>query len=834
MFRLIIFTFLFFTNLYGANYQATYSKENIKKDFEKGDTQKYMSDNFPVFSREELISRGVISSTTDLSSDAAEVDCSALLSNSNFTSSIYRFNPKTGKAVCLVAQSENLYNALGVFEVSYPKIAERFKRDTARSESENASSITAANNAFATLRQENSRLSREAETTGNYLSIPQLLTAAVLTDTSIINVQSSIDSGRLVLNNGYNSSVSENGRTTDNTQLLRSDAASLFNIYKGLTNLSFEYVYIIAAFALAFGLGSSFLNETTENENTKKKHRTMWGMGAFMGFLLFFPYSNYQNIQNGDAQGQIDIVRTRFQDFERTGYSIFSEYTSKAAKMALDAELEALIDKASIVNKNQIVDSNANLNQYENLLNYAIGQEQECFNTYDKTNLTNIDKASVCGTEQSKVFPVSELWAYAASWANAGAKDYYNASPAGLVLGGYTPSTISQSQTAQKPQDAFYPKYSMSGCYQVQQDKVEYQNKIDEYRKSYAEAIFTASNSSTTTAAHKQRIISSLSAWQYQMFRDWGYLSILTLPVTKLQTEYLGALYDNKNNYVLKTMHEIHGNNIISENIHKMISSIPYIALVPGTQSVYNFVNENGMVVGAAAGGAAGAEVGGNLFGSVGSWVGGLVGGVAGGATGKFASPLLALGITLSYAFTFVALSPILTILLFGLGRFMIIIIKIFATHFLSVLLLPVVFISKNLEYMKSFAVRVFATMLEIPLFVLSVWMAIVANSLIHSIVDSFSKSTIKGMIQNIDVSGGKEITLANLASMNFTYIEYFKVMILDGIFAIAATGLSIIIIYKLIISLHQDVIDMLQLKGMQSLDAIGDAFSSTKWTGKI
>ncbi|OHD97230.1 MAG: hypothetical protein A3E21_03935 [Sulfurimonas sp. RIFCSPHIGHO2_12_FULL_36_9] len=58
---------------------------------------------------------------------------------------------------------------------------------------------------------------------------------------------------------------------------------------------------------------------------------------------------------------------------------------------------------------------------------------------------------------------------------------------------------------------------------------------------------------------------------------------------------------------------------------------------------------------------------------------------------------------------------------------------------------------------------------------------------------------------------------------MNFEYMNVIKIFVLDGVMEIAIAVLSVMIIWKLIITLHSSIFEMIELKGLQQLDDIGN-----------
>lgn len=470
--------------------------------------------------------------------------------------------------------------------------------------------------------------------------------------------------------------------------------------------------------------------------------------------------------------------------------------------------MDSLIDKSGLGNQKMIVDSYAGMVQYKNLKNYASELDTQCAQTFNTNELTNIDNRKIYSISENSIFPMSENWAYAASWASVGGKDYYNLVPNGLILpDGYSPAT--KKIAAGLDLNNYYPRFAMSACARNNLKNIDYAQKEKDYLTSYNSAI-----SSDSKDDKKIAILKSLTKFQYELYRDWGFLSVLGLPVTKMQTEYLGGLYDVENNFIKKANEEIGGGNWVGEKIHGFLSSLPYL-LLPGAETVYTVTKENAGKLGAAIGGTA--TSGGGITAAIGA--------VVGGALGTVGSSMIGFSIATIYAKTILVLSPILAILVFGLGRFLIIIIKIFLIHFVSLLLIPIIFASENMKYFALFTMKVFVTMLELPIFVLAVWLAITANSLIHSIGDVFSKKIILGMLENNEInSAATEITLESFTTMNFEYTNIFKIFILDGFMEIAISVFSIIIIYRLIITTHTSIFEMVELKGLQQLDSVTDS----------
>ncbi|MDQ1340873.1 MAG: hypothetical protein QG567_2031, partial [Campylobacterota bacterium] len=286
----------------------------------------------------------------------------------------------------------------------------------------------------------------------------------------------------------------------------------------------------------------------------------------------------------------------------------------------------------------------------------------------------------------------------------------------------------------------------------------------------------------------------------------WGFLAILGLPVTKMQTEYIGGLYNTRNDEVKdkleKQMTEGDGIFGVGEGVtHTIMSSIPYM-FVPGAGTVFKTSIDaaNGIKNG--------------VDSSLPGWLGGKLG--TGVAT-SIAATAGGMAIGYQVSKTMLELSPIVGIVIIGLVRFIVIMIKIFSFHFASLFLMPIMFARENIKALSNFTMKIFATMMELPIFVLAVWLAITANSLIHSVGDVFSKKITLGMLENNEAQYAGIAT--NQIGYNGEWLAKLKIYVFDGVMEIAIAVFSVIIIYKLIITLHNTLFEILEIQGSQSLD---------------
>jgi len=148
---------------------------------------------------------------------------------------------------------------------------------------------------------------------------------------------------------------------------------------------------------------------------------------------------------------------------------------------------------------------------------------------------------------------------------------------------------------------------------------------------------------------------------------------------------------------------------------------------------------------------------------------------------------------------------------LIGLGRFLTIIIKIFIYHFASVFILPLLFLKHNIEQVSKYSIKILSTMLELPLFPLSIWLAMTSHSLLVILGESISKRVILGMLENINVSTASQW-------------EIMKIYFFDGLVEVGIALFSVVIIYKIIITMHSSVMELFEIGAGSSLDSMTDA----------
>ena len=445
---------------------------------------------------------------------------------------------------------------------------------------------------------------------------------------------------------------------------------------------------------------------------------------------------------------------------------------------------------------------------YKNLSDYAESVNTICNNGFDKESMTMNSEGTKYRYSNNSLtpFPTSENYGYAMALHNGNDKYYYIDLPRSdfysqSVSDYYANAVSSTTEEVDPIGHYFYPKFTLAMCGKNYFKQNDYQSKHKDYSDQLEKLEAVGDNDSL-----KLNLITKLVNFQYSLYNDWGYLSMLGLPITKLFTEIAGGLYENKSDEVLneldKQIEESDGSQGV---IHKIMSAIPYF-MVPGASDVYNVSK--------------------NSFNSVGSVLGNIpfVGGFLNSGV-KVAGNIAAIGLSYASAKVILLLLPIVGILILGILRFALIIAKIFSLHLSALFILPIAIARENVESIKNFAMKLLATMLELPLFVAGIYLALFLNGLIKALGGYFGKTVIVGMLSNADASN--DLATAGMENWINTTGEYggkLTVYILDGIVQIAVAAISIAVVYKIIITLHNTILEIIEIKGMQRLDDAADA----------
>lgn len=809
--KLIVTLFLFKISLF-ANYQSIYIPDQLKQDISEGKVAKYQTENIPTASLAELKQKGVLDNNATLTRNISgtptfdailAADVCKVEHPQAFTSTIYEMDLPSGVITCMYAAKGNLYNPMGLFKVFVPEIKTYYSTDIKAAETVKAAEIAAAEAQFAPLIEAKKEISNQIEEQVNdsFLTIPELLMAAILTDDKIIDIEATRATGKFTLKQGYTSKFTNSDKIVDNSEYILTDAASIFEVYSGLARESMNFLLLMTVGFGIYGLtrfGGIRLAAKAEDKSNNELAATYF-MGIALGALFFFP-TNSTNT-TGEAQAEnFELLKTNYQGFEKFGYYNFANWADAAAKVIIDAEVNSLIRKSGLGTKEQIASTWAQKRQSEKLDSFYTSHYNTCANSiYKNDYLLHDDGKTVFGESDKSMFPSTEHWAYVAFTAKSLAESPYETGDRGVLRDGA--AGVGQ-----------YPKLAFSSC-----GKADYLSNFHKDRVKQFEASYNLLTDTSTNNSAKLGILSSVFRFQYETYRDWGYLAVLGLPIIKMQAEYVGGFKSQTNEVLDKLNAQISGDN---KNLHSIMSTLPYM-FVPGAHNVYSLVKDNSVIIGAAAGGVVGASqahdgVLSGLLGLLGAAVGGAIGAVPGGDS--------ALGVIFSYQAAKIVLGvlPIVGLIAVALMRFAVIMLKIFSFHFGSLFMLPIMFLQQNLSAMGKLSVRILATMLELPVFVLSVYLAYIATSLVYATGSVFSKESMIGLLDNslaaiqTNPAGQMEVAGVNLNAL----FVHAKIYFYDGFMEVLMSVFSIVVAYKIIVSLHTSLFEMFEMHANNALDS--------------
>jgi hypothetical protein len=201
---LFISLFLLFTTLSEAQvsgYQTRFSRESVTKDILAKNTSKYVSDNFLIINNAALIQKGIIKNLASLKNNTAISSFSDVFqaiscdsgTNQKWTSTIYNIDAKAGSVTCLVAPVGDLHNPIGLFKIQYSNMKKYYSKDLDAAKQSQKVAIAEANLRFDVIKSEKKQIKDSVIKGNNYLSIPDLIMATLLTNDSIIDVTATKD-----------------------------------------------------------------------------------------------------------------------------------------------------------------------------------------------------------------------------------------------------------------------------------------------------------------------------------------------------------------------------------------------------------------------------------------------------------------------------------------------------------------------------------------------------------------------------------------------------------------------------------------------------------------
>ena len=832
-YKIIFLLFLITTQLFGIN---TYTVDQIEKDYKAGDMSKYQKDNLPLLDFQALKTKGIYSTIDEMKPaimDAATCEskmtnlvdfeifevlkCPTNAAGGVYTTSLFNTNLSSGTYQCVVAEVGEKYRPFGKFELELPKGCKEFlKKDKVEAELDMNTQISNSKNIYKELYDEKRTIKSSIDNYAgsNYLNISDILLSAILSDSDILDIQSSKSTNKVQLHSEYNSQVTQPDlyhmssidntaiyKTNSNTDFISSNAATIADVFSKLSDLSMVYLFMLVIFFGIWGVGKLAAGGIVNKIENKNDNDTKIPYIAtiLIGLTLFFPVSREEiTTGTGVETEKYESMQSNFMKFERTGYYLFMGWATDATEVIVDSEMDSLISRAGLSNVNDIIHNYASKVQSSKFYNVHRNITNSCNVIFDYNSVNELNGGT-------RYYPTTEINFYANNILNGNGATYYD-----LISNPDTRGVINQYKDTTNTGER-YPSILLSACGKSYNKITTFQTKYNDYDA----ALSKSSAELETLDEGKIDIIKNLIKFQYELNRDFGLLGILGLPVTIMQTEHIGSLISKDN----ELKDELKSKNIVDDSLNSMLSSIPFL-LVPGAETFYRVATSHATLLGGISGGKLGYEVVPEQ-----GWFGKLVttveGAVIGAGTGFIFPEVVGLAFGYQAALIMLAMAPILGIFLIGIGRFIIIYAKIFTFHFMSIFILPILFARKNIAAISKFSIKILSTMIELPLFVLSIWLAMTAHKLLTNVGEEMGQRIIAGMLSNLQTS-------------NMGVWETAQIYIFDGLVQVGVALFSLVLIYKIIITTHSSVLELFEMNAANSLDSAMDSMMNENKSLKL
>ena len=804
---LLISIFLLFTFLQTINAAEQLQGTDflkIHKDFENGQTEAYLKDNYGELTAETLSQQNIYKG--DFVNNMSAEQCTQKLNATDvlssfhcpalgdgYLSSIASIDENTFTLKCAVVKADEKRIPIGYFNYQYKNCSGplRTTDEAAMADEQIKSGIASSKAAFKTLLSTKKDIedTMKSDVNNEYLNSIQVLVAVVSTNSDIINVDATTFQGKIVLNEGYTSIYrDENGQTHDSTEVFQNTLNSVFQVYLRLVSSSMGYFAFLVGLALIWGVGGfvgrGVLSKIEGVKDTDLKG--VWFGTLIIGLLLIIPTSESETVVT-DSKGSVEykLFHNQIQDFQNDLWRNGLDWADGVTKEIIDIELDTMINNAGFANEDEIIAGTKSLynirKKYElngNLLN-------ECTQKFPVADLKKLEISD----NKNRTFPISEKYLYGRmafnysrmiqavgnTWAAGNVPPYYNT---------YENRGFYEGNEAMSP-------VLMSACASFESNVEYYSKQYDDQYAAYSRRIQNYGNAQSV--ADKISKIQGLIKFQYELYRDFGFASILALPIIKMQVEALDSTpkHDLQSELTSKIKKD-------SLGAHAIMSSIPY-TFIPGMGTVYNIAEKNS--------GELGAVIGATSGGGVGSWASAAIGYIA----GKGASGAVGLSVTYQTAKAILEIAPLVSILGIGIARLVVIVGKILIFHFSTIFALPVIFLQKNSLILGEFITKFILLMIEIPVFALSIWLAITMYKIIQSLGMYLAKYISVGLLEaNTLVEG--------------SWFDKIKLYLYDGFVEVAVSLLSIVIIYKIIVTTHTALFELLETKSTTALDNITES----------
>lgn len=821
-----------------------FDQEKIRNDFKNSNTDPYKNDYLKNIAKSEMILKHLdpqdiqnhqITCENNNFTNINDYRCPK--AKEGFSTSILKSNLKSGNMVCLFAKKGVLEKPIATFNWSlrdytgYNNSCDNLLvKDRAAAIAANSDAIEKSKEDFKALEAAKVQFSQASDEEGNNVAIPHLLASVLIQDGDLIDIQSSINHGSIVLQDGFNMkganylraknltqtsienanigdvfSVSfdeaggagnwiknltnavlanasrntgigdynpqilvkkleniaseNNSKTSD---LINHRLISLLEFYPKWTLLNQDFFILLmalfgggAASFLIFSKGVNFVEKTQENTSL-----IMYISIILISFIMFLPYSENEQVEIDEKTYK--TYNNNFQNLETGLYYTFIDFADRIAKNIIDTEMNSIIKRTNHVSTNSLIST---FEQNEVFFKEAqiVGKLlHKCGNEYD------IDLIQAQLDNKNNYFPSSEQMMYASYISKGRSPNYYSTH-------GNGGSVIFDNQE-------MYPNLSLSMCHSIA-------NRYDFLEKRVNANDSLIAKAAAGVDSQKLQMIENIIKSQYGMYEEWGFMSILALPTIIYKSQQVGGLFEKEK---LDYASQLLDNE--KDTIVKDIAYNSPMLLIPGVSNLYQILKDNSGKIGASLGA-----------------VGGPKGSLTGGVVGFFTSSSIAYVGTVYFVEEIIKAIPIIGIVMFGLLILLKIIIKIFTYHLIAPFVLVIAFSKRNTEMITNFFSRVISIMLEIPIFVLSVFAAMAAHDILMSIGTPLSSTLMKII---------SEITIDSFGN-DFAVLQHGMDYAMQGFVNILLNLFSFVIIFKILSTYHTQIFEALETKAATAFDDV-------------
>lgn len=567
--RITVFFFLAANILFG---DMIFDEKIIRDAFQKKELSRLKTDRLPFFEMNSEIVKSKLSNLEKFEKalQLKVADIKELYScpkgSIGYTTTLYDIDLTENKVTCMLSFKEEKEKPILLFnyKITNPAHKKYFSVDQKEIIKKNSATFNRMEKTFSTLED----AYRKKDDHSN-VTMPHIVAASLINDGRVIDMKSSFVSNKLVLQDNLKmkatdyikietvqrtvaSEINRNNITVEKSggyfeyfknyfkyktamvaqtfgigydptiehkiskmQIETEGLAALFtNRIVMINQFYLKYSKIIdiiistfIAIAIAIGIfryiGAKVAKGTGDEEAEKQASGgSRYWLSIFFVGILFWPQS-VQKIKDGEEE--YHQLESYYNQIERLGYYNAIDLANIVSDMIIDTELEGIASNAGFLSRDRLISAFSN----KEVLSKQKKVYQDLYNICDQTYSRKVVFAY--RDQQDTVFPVSEQWMIAKNIATNSRLDYYS----------------HESGVVKKDLDGEYPSISISGCGRIYQKL----KRTDSVINKMDDVIFSTKNKSDLEKIERLKTIIEASK-QHQ--EQWGYLSLVSLPLTKI------------------------------------------------------------------------------------------------------------------------------------------------------------------------------------------------------------------------------------------------------------------------------------------------------------